>query len=636
MGPSQPITSRAPRPSMTGTISGDTRSSSRPTSSAIRTNVSQPKGHQSQSSVSGDSHPGGPSDLDSLDEEPENDVLSPSSSGQSGEPARALFSPPLSTVSMASRDLKAPRLPAPHDRAAPITASSITQNRKIEELETRLRSKDKELVEHKEKLKTSEKDRGERERLANIIARLESKLQPQQQELTKLKKQVKEAEERAEISEKQQAENDSATEMAALDREMAEETAESARQELDDMRQKHEELVLEVEVLREENAELGQEMSPEEKTSQNWLRMVQTNEKLRDALVQLRDITHDQETEFRAHIEELEQDVEALGVFKAQYEDTKTKLEQIESVSEELRQQLDSALGAEDMIEELTEKNMTLNEQLDDLKTTVEELESLKELNDELELNHTETEKQMQEEIDYKDSILSKVLRKSAAQDEDIEELEYTVTRFRELVSNLQADLEDIRSSQQLTEAEANELTSKSRAMMDLNMRLQTSASKTQIKAIDLELRRLEAQEWKEHLSIVQLFLPESYSRHTTSVSAFLCIQRVGFKSTLLHTFLKERVNGQASPGHEDEMFACCEILGKLTWVTAMSDRFTNFFRSCSLEDFKGLANAVLDLEPVERNLDRIIDALKNNDLRERQVLDDLQRYAPSKHRLAI
>jgi len=62
-----------------------------------------------------------------------------------------------------------------------------------------------------------------------------------------------------------------------------------------------------------------------------------------------------------------------------------------------------------------------------------------------------------------------------------------------------------MRASQQITETEAEELTQRSRSMMDINMKLQITAAKAQNKTIDLELRRLEADQAIEQLSIVQV-----------------------------------------------------------------------------------------------------------------------------------
>jgi len=41
--------------------------------------------------------------------------------------------------------------------------------------------------------------------------------------------------------------------------------------------------------------------------------------------------------------------------------------------------------------------------------------------------------------------------------------------------------------------------------MLNLNLKLQSTVLKSQVKAIDLELRKLEAQQAAEHLSIVKV-----------------------------------------------------------------------------------------------------------------------------------
>ena len=485
---------------------------------------------------------------------------------------------------------------------------------------------EKKRMEDREKVKTLDRVQADRDRFEGIIQKMKSKYQPQQQELAELKKRLKEEEARYQSLESQQAENDTINEMATLDREMAEETAESLKIELDSLRQRHEELELEVEVLREENQELGKEISPEEKTSQGWLQMERDKERYREALMRLRDVTQQQEAELKDQVAELEQDLEELNKIKNEHTHTKQKLLQSESTLVELREQLDNALGGEEMIEELAEKNMALTEKMDELRQTIEDLESLKELNDELEINHTETEKQLQDEIDHDEALLAEEARKSAIQAGTIQDLEYTITRFRDLVTNMQSDLEDMRASQQISETEANELSSRSRAMMDLNMRLQVSASKAQVKAIDLELGKMEAQESSEHLAIVQLFLPESFQSERDSVQALLRFRRIGFKANMMHQFVKERIHGQATPSQEDDIFTYCDVLDKLTWVSSTCNRFIKNIETCDLEAFRRLGGASYELEPVERAFNMWIDGLKGDELKCEQCSVELQR----------
>lgn len=543
----------------------------------------------------------------------------------------AATSPPAAAASSAEPEQTSTSTTAAAPRTAPTTAApraaaSTAASREIEDLKTKLKVLERKRVEDRDKLKQLDKVQEERDKYEGIIQKLQQKYQPQQQELIDLRKQIKEAEERFESVETMQAEHDTALELATLDREMAEETAEVLREEVEALKQKSEELELEVEVLREENSEFSKGMSSEERSSTGWLQMERTNERLREALLRLRDITREQEEELKVQVAGLEEDLKEFNTIKSEQETTKEKLQQSEAAVDDLRQQLDTALGAEDMIEDLTERNMGLSEQMEELKAVIEDLESLKEINDELEVNHVQNEKELQDELDFRDSVITEQARRAAHQEENLEDMEYTLSRFRELVTNLQTDLDDMRASQAVTEGESEKLNDRSRAMMDLNMKLQISASKAQVKTIDLELRRLEAQEAEQHLEIIKLFLPDTYKEEQDSVLALLRFRRLAFKSNLVSGFIKDKLNGQVAAGHEDDVFAGCEAVDKLVWVSAMCDRFVNDMNRCSVEQFAGYQNALLELEPVERALNSWIDSLRKDDLKEKKCAEELHR----------
>ncbi|KAH8906583.1 CAP-Gly domain-containing protein [Coniochaeta sp. PMI_546] len=537
----------------------------------------------------------------------------------SGPPAATTRSPAARNTATTSGSASATT-----SRAA--AANNAAATREIEELQKKLRFLERKRTEDREKMAEMDKLQKDRDKFENIIQKLQAKLQPLSQENNELKKMLQEAEARLESVEKMQAEHESILELATIDKEIAQASHEAIKQEFDALKDKAEELELEVEILREENAELTSDVQPEERSSASWLGQEKKIQRLTDALLRLREITQQQEEEYKDQIKGLESDLREFETLKEDYAAIKEKLSQSEAAVEDLRQQLDTALGAEDMIEELTERNMSQAEQIEELKAVIEDLESLKEINDELEVNHVQNEKEMQEELDFRDSVIAEQARRAAQQEEALEDMEYTLSRFRELVTSLQTDLEDMRASHAVTETESEQLNSKSRAMMDLNMKLQISAAKAQVKAIDLELRRLEAQEAEQHLEIVKLFLPDTYKTDRDSVLALLRFKRLAFKANLLNGFIKERVNGQPHPGHEDDVFAGCDAVDKLTWVTSMCDRFVNSISHCSLEHFAKYEGALYELEPVERALNAWIDGLRRDELKEKQCASDLQR----------
>ena len=66
-------------------------------------------------------------------------------------------------------------------------------------------------------------------------------------------------------------------------------------------------------------------------------------------------------------------------------------------------------------------------------------------------------------------------------------------------------ELDVVRAETQNAQHESAAAASQNAAVMSLNLKLQSSASKNQARNIDLELRRIEAREAKELLGIVQV-----------------------------------------------------------------------------------------------------------------------------------
>jgi dynactin 1 len=535
-------------------------------------------------------------------------------------------SPPATTTRKVSPPTTATRKVSPPAAAASAVTKDNEKDKEIDDLKAKLRALEKKRIEDREKINALDKVQSERDRFERIIQTLQIKYQPQQQEIADLRKQLKEAEARFHNVERIQEEHESAMELATLDREMAEEMADVYKTELDALKQKNEELELELEILREENAEFTKGLSSEEKASTGWLQMEKNNERLREALIRLRDISREQEEELKAQIKGLQDDLTEFDSLKEQFNTCKADLAQKESTVEDLREQLDNALGAEEIIENLTEQTINQSEKIKELQANIAHLEDLKEISEELEINHVENEKELHDIIDKKDAIIAEQARQLAIQNKSMDDMEYTLSRFRELVTSLQSDLADMRASHAVTENESEQLNNRSRAMLDLNMKLQISAAKAQVKTIDLELRRMEAQEAEQHLEIVTMFLPDTYHTDRVSVLALLRFKRLASKADILNGFIKERINGQPHPGHENEIFDGCSAMDKLAWVSCMCDRFINSISHCSLEQFTKYDGAFYELEPVERALNGWIDGLKRNDLKEKQCADELQR----------
>ncbi|KAM5539842.1 hypothetical protein V8D89_006345 [Ganoderma adspersum] len=362
------------------------------------------------------------------------------------------------------------------------------------------------------------------------------------------------------------------------------------------------------------------------KQSLAYIQLEKQNERLKEALVRLRDITAETDHEQRRRISEMEKDVTSLDEIQLQYESTLVKLSNSEVQIEDLKAQLDDALGAEDLLVQLTERNLMLGEKIEEMRITIEDLEALKELNDELEENHMETEKALQEDIDGKELQIHNQTRKIQSLEESCQDLEGTIVQFRELVLSLQTELDTLRAETQMAQHESVTAASQTAAMMSLNLKLQSSASKNQARHIDLEVKKIEAREARELLSIVQPYLPQVYiESDMDSTNCYMFFQRLAAKVDLINAIvaqthnLPEALNGPVS----DLLVGICEMRGRLSSLSTTCKRFAAILRKCDVETFLNVGRMFADIAPMEKRIDMHIDLLRREEFRELECVSD-------------
>lgn len=279
-------------------------------------------------------------------------------------------------------------------------------------------------------------------------------------------------------------------------------------------------------------------------------------------------------------------------------------MEVTDALVDDLKMQLDDALGAEDLVDQLTEKNLNLTEKLDEMTATIEDLEALKELADELEENHMETEKQLQAEIDHRDMLLREQVERLRANEETTADYEATIGQFRELVSLLQYDLEEFKRKEKDEQSDKITLSSQSQAMMSLNLQLQTTVMKAQAKSIDIELRKLEAFQANDRLNMIQPYLPESFFKtENDSISCLLLFKRLEFKSSLIVKHIEQNypISEKIMDNVTENLVTICEMKQRAGWLSSLSTRFQTYIKNCEPEVFAKMGKVYHDVIGVER-----------------------------------
>ncbi|QSL66894.1 hypothetical protein MERGE_001281 [Pneumocystis wakefieldiae] len=485
------------------------------------------------------------------------------------------------------------------------------------ELKRELKVSEKRRVEDRNKLKLLEEQLQEKESLEKAKNRLQSKISSLQDEIRDLKLSLRNVENEKAEFEIKFIEVSEMLEMTTLDKEIAEQRADLLESELN---------ALKSEI--QNSVERSQDISKKEQDELDEKDLEEQNKVLKEALIKLHTITNNQEVELKNTIKHHQLEIESLKKYKIQCESLKEKLQETENLVDDLRQQVDISLTAEEMLEDLTEKNLYLKEKVEQMNITIQDLESLKELNDELEENHLENEKQMREELEYKDSILIENMNKIKQLKEMNSEYEQVILKFRELVGNLQCELENSKRENQNAKMESSELSIRSKEIMNLNLKLKSSSAKSQATKIEYELEKLEGLEAIEKFEITRFFLPEAYSSENSSIMVYFKCKRIAMKSVLLHDIIKEKILYNISINNIleiDLLLEAMEINKNLVFLSTIARRFIYFMDTSTLSDFDEISSSFSKLDVLENILDNEINILKKNGYCEKQFLGALE-----------
>ncbi|XP_006453898.1 hypothetical protein AGABI2DRAFT_181913 [Agaricus bisporus var. bisporus H97] len=465
-----------------------------------------------------------------------------------------------------------------------------------------------------------------------VKPKLQLKLNQLQQDLIATRRDLADSQQLCQLAEGRVVDTQDQLEMAMLDKEMAEERAEAAQAELGEAQEKLAVLQVEMNVIKggeEEKPSADGEASA--KGALAYIQLEKQNERLKEALIKLRDLSQDTEHEQRRRIQEMEKDVEVLDELQVQYDETIIKLSNAETEIEDLKLQLDDAAHAEDLLLSLTERNLELGGKIEEMRITIEDLEALKELNDELEENHLETEKQLYEDIETRDTQIREQQNKIASLEDAYQDLEGTVTQFREFVIQLQTELDALRAQTQTAQNESATATSQAAAMISLNMKLQSSAAKNQAKNIDLEIWKLDARESKELLSIVQPYLPQLYTQSDSDAThCYLFFLRLSYKLNLINTVIAAKHNISESlngPGPISEILVgICEMRGRIAQLSILCKRFSAVLRRDVEVFLNDGARIYGEFSSFEKRIDMHLDLLRRDEFREMECVNDVDR----------
>lgn len=409
---------------------------------------------------------------------------------------------------------------------------------KLETLKQR-RAEDKEFIRELEKIKTPYEQLQEfKQRIIEANAQLQRDLQRARQET----KDAIEAKDRHAEEMSDLAEN---VELITLDKEMAEEKSETLQLELDQAKERIEELTLDLEIIKTEmQNKLNSDITVAGEESKvastfEFKQLEQQNTRLRDTLVRLRDLTAHDKHEIQKLNKELETRKSETAELQRIKEKLTTRIDDMEAQFVDLQEQVDAALGAEEMVEQLAEKKMELEDRIKSLEDEVAELEALEEVHEQLVESNHELELDLREELDLAMSGRREALRERDATLETIVDRDQTIIKFRELVQKLNDQMMEMRE-----QTETSSKAPKENIADTIDFKQMFAESKAFTRAIDLQLRQIEINQAQEHCRLLSAYMPETFlargSDHD-AILVILLISRLVYKSGIVVNQARER-----------------------------------------------------------------------------------------------
>lgn len=507
----------------------------------------------------------------------------------------------------------------------------------VKDLQEKLETLRGKRLQDKDKLKEMEKMRIQLQQLLEFKSKIMESQSELQRELQKARQEAKDAIEAREIHAEEMADLTEAAEMAALDKEMAEEKCETVQAEMEQLKERNEELTLDLEILKSEISDKGKDGAV---TNYQTKQLEQQNERLKEALVKLRDLSAHDKQEQQRNQKEIDRQKSDITELSRTKEKLSAQIEIYEKQMADLKEQVDAALGAEEMVEQLTERNLNLEEKITELQETVSDLEALHDMNEELQENARETELELREEVDMANSRVREFKQKLEASHESLADLEQTIQKFRTLTETIKEHNQDL--VQQLEKATNRAIVPQT----DLyDFKIKFAETRAHTKAVEMELRRIEVQQANQHINYLRAFMPDEFLNvggDHDAVLILLLIPRIVWKAEILIGQIREKYSPPESitkeavmKNHAVEQYSfATHLIFLLLSLQSILHQYISALNSCTVELFLKLGMLYPEMAVQEKSLDFYIESLKKDQLDENILIEPLEKCLAYFHHL--
>ncbi|CBX93199.1 hypothetical protein IAQ61_008923 [Plenodomus lingam] len=485
----------------------------------------------------------------------------------------------------------------------------------IESLQTRIKHLEKQHSEDQECIRELVLAKEERDRFKNLLEKLQNKCQVQHTELQELKQNLRDAQNEHEILTRNTQENEITLEDALVEKEMAQLRAETAEAEFESLRSQLQERDEELEILRQEAELYTAEMTEEERQEVGYYRLQHDNDRMREALLSLKEMTEEREQDLKSRIDSLESDLTNLDAYARENASLQQRVTDADAIIDDLRQRLEAASEWEDMMGEISNQNHDLQDRIAEQNLHIQDLENIRELNDELEVQHLEQQEELRAELDSRDIELAEQARHIVEQSAIIADHETLIAKFRDLVIDLQNKAMDAESSKTMTEAMVRDTTGKFNEVMDVNRQLRTATVQSTARKIDHDLAKMELDLSRRETALWSEGAGREFIMGEAN-QAYVVTKRLDTKCKILKEALFSTQKQMSHGGRLDDAYSQLNICDATVHLNNIEDRNCRLqwtMHTASLAQFTAMGSIYQDLLTLEQVLDEGLNSVKTD-----------------------
>ncbi|XP_037933138.1 dynactin subunit 1 [Teleopsis dalmanni] len=549
-----------------------------------------------------------------------------------------------------SQPMRSPSFTAPPSSSSEDKAALAEQQKLVEELRTQMSDLNEKLEtlkqrrnEDKDRLREFDKMKIQFEQMQEFRTKIMSAQALLQKELQRAKQETKDAIEARERHAQEMADLADNVELITLDKEMAEEKCETLQLELESAKERVEELQVDLELLRSEMQNKAEtsigNISNESSgmSTYEFKQLEQQNSRLKETLVRLRDLSAHDKHDIQKLTKELELKKSEVTELERTKEKLSTKIDELEATVADLQEQVDAALGAEEMVEQLAEKKMELEDKVKLLEEEIAQLEALEEVHEQLVEHNHELEMDLREELDMAYASKKEVLRERDAAIETIFDRDQTIIKFRELVHKLNEQLLQLRDRNAENDQKSLQDPNTKFTAETIDYKQMFAESKAYTRAIDVQLRQIEVTQANEHVQMLSAFMPESFMSRGgdhDSILVILLISRIVFKCGIVVSQTRERFPAVDNvsretiiQGHAVQQYAFkCRLMHYIHNLQCALHQILYGLNSCQPDTLLRAGSSLPEMVAQEKTIDGIIELLKSNQLDENSTTENIEK----------